>query len=159
MLAWRNQPANREVSVHQHEIDAAEHRAWWDRVQDDPTREVHMFEVDDRALGVVTFFDIDRESRSAGWGFYLDNVTLTAEGLAMVAWMRVMGDAVDHAFDVLDLDLLTGEVLEHNEAVRLMNRRFKFTEGPQETREVDGHRIVSIPISLARADRRTRRKR
>lgn len=152
MLAWRNQPANREVSTDQHEITPEEHARWWAAVREDPSRQVLMFSHDDRPLGVVTFFDI--EDRSAGWGFYLDNETTTAEGIAMMAWIQVMKEATAYAFDTLGLDLLTGEVNAENEAVRTMNRRFRFTEGEPRTLE-DGR--VFYPISLRRADRRPTR--
>lgn len=157
MLAWRNQETNRAVSIHSHVIAPEEHAAWWATVQDDPSREVHVFEVDGRALGVVSYFDIDRERRSAAWGFYLDSETVTAEGLGLTAWMQVMADAVDHAFDEMGVDVLEGEVLAHNEAVRMMNRRFRFAEGEPETREQDGRTIEVIPIRLDRADRRKRK--
>lgn len=154
MLSWRNQETNRAVSIQSHVIAPEEHRKWWSRVQSDPSREVHMFVTDDRALGVVSYFDIDREARSAAWGFYLDSQTVEAEGIGLTAWMRIMGDGVDHAFDVLDVDRLLGEVLAHNEAVRMMNRRFRFVEGLPEEREVDGRVVEVIPIRLDRADRR-----
>jgi RimJ/RimL family protein N-acetyltransferase len=159
MLTWRNQPVNREVSIHSHLITPEEHHAWWERVKGDPTREVHMFLADDRALGVVSYFDIDHDARDASWGFYLDHDTTTAEGTALTAWMQIMGDGVDHAFDVLDVDVLRGEVLGHNEAVRMMNRRFRFVEGPAEQREADGRLVEVIPIRLDRADRRKPRSR
>ena len=155
MRAWRNQPANREVSTFQHEISAEEHARWWAAVTADPSRQVLVFEHDGRPLGVVSFFDIDPEARSAGWGFYLDHDTTTAEGTAMMAWIQVMKDATAYAFDTLGLDLLTGEVNEENEAVRLMNRRFRFTEGEPRTLE-DGR--VFYPISLRREDRRPTKK-
>lgn len=159
MREWRNQEANREVSIQQHVITPDEHRAWWERVQQDPTRQVLVFEVDGRALGVVNFFDIDRDARTASWGFFLDNETTTAEGTAMTAWMQVMREATDYAFDVLDVDVLGGEVLAENEAVRQMNRRYRFTEGEPEQRTVDGRTLTVIPISLRREDRRGRKKR
>ena len=152
MREWRNQAANREVSINQHVITPDEHRAWWERVLVDPSRRVLVFEYDGRALGIVNFFDIDE--RSAQWGFFLDSETTTAEGTAMLAWMAVMREATNYAFDELGVDVLGGEVLAHNEAVRLMNRRFRFTEGEPETREVDGRTITVIPISLRREDRR-----
>ena len=165
MLEWRNQPANREVSIHQHEIGADEHRAWWSRTQNDPTRRVLVFEHEGRALGIVNFFDLDLDGtpRTGSWGFFLDHATVTAEGTTMLVWMQVMKQATAYAFDEepdgLALDVLAGEVLDGNEAVRTMNRRFRFAEGEPETREVDGNRITVHPISLRREDRRgTRRK-
>ncbi|MCT2587188.1 GNAT family N-acetyltransferase [Actinophytocola gossypii] len=158
MRAWRNQDANREVSINSHVIGAAEHRAWWERVRSDRTRRVLVFEYDGRPLGVVNFFDIDIDidAGSAHWGFFLDNETTTAEGTAMLAWMAVMREATDYAFTELGVDVLRGEVLADNEAVRVMNRRFRFTEGDPEAREADGRTITVIPISLRREDRRRR---
>jgi RimJ/RimL family protein N-acetyltransferase len=92
------------------------------------------------------------------WGFFLDNDTTSAEGTTMTAWMQVMREATAYAFDELGVDVLRGEVLAHNEAVRQMNRRYRFTEGTPEEREVEGRTITVIPISLRREDRRGRRK-
>lgn len=153
MRAWRNQEANRAVSTHQHEITAEEHGRWWTAVAADPSRQVLIFDYDGRGLGVVTFFDlqIDGPEKTGGWGFYLDNETVTGEGIAMMAWIQVMKDATSYAFDTLGLDVLTGEVNAENEAVRMMNRRFRFTEGEPRTTE-DGR--VFYPITLRREDRR-----
>lgn len=165
MRAWRNQPANREVSIHEHEIGADEHAAWWARVQDDPTRRVLVFEHGDQPLGVVSFFDLELDAtpRTGAWGFYLDHDGLAAAGTALTAWMKVMGEATAYAFapepDGLGLDVLTGEVLDGNDAVRTMNRRFRFTEGPPEQREVDGRTLTVFPIALRREDARRPRTR
>ncbi|MCW2754396.1 MAG: hypothetical protein JWQ32_1807 [Marmoricola sp.] len=155
MREWRNQPANRAVSIAQHEIGPGEHLAWWSRVKDDPTRRVLVFTQSDRPLGIVTFFDLELAGpgpRSGSWGFFLDNETVTAEGVSMTAWIAVMKDATAYAFDELGLDVLHAEVHEDNAAVRQMNRRFRFTEGEPETK-ADGR--VFFPITLRREDRRT----
>jgi len=160
MLAWRNQPANREVSNNQHVIPLQEHLEWWSRVREDPTRRVLVFEVDDRPWGVVNFFDLSLDSspRTGSWGFFLDHETAAGEGIAMLLWTRVMSEAIEYAFDELELDQLDAEVLQHNEPVRMMNRRYRFKEGTPEEREVDGRTIAVIPISLRREDRRTPRR-
>jgi RimJ/RimL family protein N-acetyltransferase len=161
MLSWRNQDANRSVSINQHLITAEEHAAWWSRVSQDPTRRVLMFEYASRPLGVVSFFDHDRVARSASWGFYLDHDGTTADGTALLAWAKVMREAVAYAFapepDGLDVDLLEGEVLPHNESVRAMNRRLGFTEGEPYEQTVDGGVVTAIPVRLHRDDRPTRR--
>jgi RimJ/RimL family protein N-acetyltransferase len=74
------------------------------------------------------------------------------------AWIEVMREATSYAFDELGLEVLTGEVLEHNTVVRQMNRRFRFTEGTPEQRYADGREITVIPISLRKQDRRPRGK-
>ena len=107
---------------------------------------------------MVNFFDLDAEARTGSWGFFLDHETTTAEGTAMLAWMAVMKEAIAYAFDELGVDVLTGEVLAGNEAVRSTNRRFRFVEGEPEERSTDGRTLTVIPISLRRQDRRGQKK-
>ena len=72
-----------------------------------------------------------------------------------------MREAVAYAFapepDGLDIDLLEGEVLPHNESVRAMNRRLGFTEGEPYEQTTDDGVVTAIPVSLHRDDRPTRR--
>ena len=162
LLAWRNQEVNRQVSTHQAPITAEEHATWWHAVQEDPARRVLVLEVDNSPCGVVTFFNLrsDGGRRRGAWGFYLDHDGLAARGATLVAWQVAVREALDHAFDVLDLDVLEAEVLEHNEVVRRANRRLGFVEGPVQVRRVAGARagrtVVRrvVPVELAREDRR-----
>jgi RimJ/RimL family protein N-acetyltransferase len=151
----RNQQANRDVSITSHEISAAEHAAWWAKASADPTRRVLIYERGGRTAGVVNFFDID--GSTAAWGFFLDADGLAERGETLPAWIEVMRDAASYAFDDLGLEVLTGEVLEHNTVVRQMNRRFRFTEGTPEIRYADGREVTVIPISLRKQDRRHQR--
>lgn len=152
----RNQQANRDVSITAHEITADEHAAWWAKTSVDPSRRVLIYTRDGATAGVVNFFDLD--ATSGAWGFFLDADGLAARGETLPAWIEIMREATTYAFDELGLDVLTGEVLEHNAVVRQMNRRFRFAEGTPETRSVDGREIIVIPISLRKQDRRPQRQ-
>jgi RimJ/RimL family protein N-acetyltransferase len=148
----RNQQANRDVSITSHEITADEHAAWWAKTSVDPSRRVLIYERDGATAGVVNFFDL--EGSAGAWGFFLDADGLAERGETLPAWIEVMREATTYAFDDLGLDVLTGEVLEHNAVVRQMNRRFRFTEGTPQTRYADGREVTVIPISLRKQDRR-----
>ncbi len=157
MLCWRNQEVNRQVSKTSHVISADEHARWWAAARTDPTRKVLTYLRDGVPSGAVTFFDLRLDGpRTGSWGFYLDGDGLAERGETLPAWLEVMREAVDHAFDVLALDRLDGEVLAHNTVVRQMNRRFRFVEGPGRQEIHDGREITVIPISLAAGDRRRR---
>ncbi|RKT77289.1 UDP-4-amino-4,6-dideoxy-N-acetyl-beta-L-altrosamine N-acetyltransferase [Terracoccus luteus] len=142
MRSWRNHPQVREVSLTQHEIGEQEHRSWWERTRDDPTRLVLVYERHGIPSGVVTFFDIDHAARSAWWGYYLDNAGLGERGELLPAWMEIQRQAVRHAFGDLGLRVLEGEVLEQNEAVRRFNRRNGFEEVSRDVREIDGREVA-----------------
>ncbi|WUJ74434.1 GNAT family N-acetyltransferase [Kribbella soli] len=148
----RNQQPNRDVSITSHEITADEHAAWWAKTSKDPSRRVLVYERDGATAGVVNFFDL--EGTSGAWGFFLDADGLAERGETLPAWIEVMREATAYAFDELGLDVLTGEVLEHNAVVRQMNRRFRFVEGTPEVRYADGRELTVIPISLRKQDRR-----
>lgn len=149
----RNQQANRDVSINSHEITADEHAAWWAKTSVDPTRRVLIYTRDGATAGVVNFFDLD--ATSGAWGFFLDADGLAERGETLPAWIEIMREATAYAFDELRLEVLTGEVLEHNAVVRQMNRRFRFVEGTPQTRYADGREVTVIPISLRKQDRRT----
>jgi RimJ/RimL family protein N-acetyltransferase len=152
----RNQQANRDVSINSHEITADEHAGWWAKTSVDPTRRVLLYQRDGEIAGVVNFFDL--EGPTGAWGFFLDADGLAERGETLPAWIEVMREATAYAFDELGLEVLTGEVLEHNAVVRQMNRRFRFVEGTSEVRYADGREITVIPISLRKQDRRAQGK-
>jgi RimJ/RimL family protein N-acetyltransferase len=152
----RNQQANRDVSINSHEITADEHAGWWAKASVDPTRRVLLYQRDGEIAGVVNFFDL--EGPTGAWGFFLDADGLAERGETLPAWIEVMREATAYAFDELGLEVLTGEVLEHNAVVRQMNRRFRFVEGTPEVRYADGREITVIPISLRKQDRRAQGK-
>lgn len=138
MLVWRNHPDVRRASLTTHEISAAEHRAWWERTRDDPTRAVRIFEDDGRPSGVVLLADIDHTVRTATWGFYLDVAGLTARRRLLPAWLALEGAAVTYAFDDLLLDRLGGATLAWNVQVLALHRRFGFREVRRYQQLVDG---------------------
>lgn len=158
VLAWRNQEANRAVSVSTHVITAEEHRAWWARVQGDPTRAVLVLELDGTPCGVVNLFDIGDPPGTASWGFFLDHDGLQERGSTLGAWIGVMRAAGDHVFGELDVHTLRGEVLEDNDVVRRMNRRFGFVETGV-SRVVDDRTFLAIELTEQEHARRRARRR
>lgn len=153
---WRNDERVRAVSLTAHEIGPDEHLRWWRRAGNDPTRRVLVYERGGVPSGVVNFFDLNAAARTVAWGFFLDLAGLDARGETLPAWLEVQREALDFAFDVLGVDVLTGEVLAHNTVVRRMNRRFGFTEGEPVVHTVGDRAVRVYPIRLHRDHRRAR---
>ena len=143
MLAWRNHPDVRAVSLTQHEIQPDEHAKWWERAKDDPTRRVLIYERGGVPSGVVTFFDLDADAGTGWWGYYLDNAGLEASGALFPAWMSIQRDAVKYAQRELGLSELHGETLATNPTVREFNTRAGFDEVETYERDVDG-RLTTV---------------
>lgn len=138
---WRNHPEVRAVSLTRGEISPEQHDAYWESLRDNESRKVYMYEKGGVPAGVVTFFDIDHEAKSAMWGFYLDNAGLTERGELLPAFIDIQRKAVKFAFQDpagLRLEQLDGEVIDANEAVRRMNKRNGFEEIGTDERLIDG---------------------
>jgi hypothetical protein len=125
ILAWRNHPSVRAVSLTTHVIQPDEHAKWWANRR----QTVLIYEDDGVPAGVVIF-------DGGTWSFYLD-----VEGLGgrmLPAWMRLEKEAVEYGFGTLGLETLGGETLADNTQVLALHRRFGFTETRRYERLVDG---------------------
>ncbi|NHN54597.1 UDP-4-amino-4,6-dideoxy-N-acetyl-beta-L-altrosamine N-acetyltransferase [Calidifontibacter sp. DB0510] len=150
---WRNHPDVRAVSLTRDEISPQQHENYWKSLRGNESRKVFIYERDGRPAGVVTFFDIDPSAKRAMWGYYLDNDGLTRTGELLPAWIEIQRQAVRYADDELGLDVLEGEVLDANAAVRRMNKRNGFEEVATDQREIDGETVTVHTIRRTRPDR------
>jgi len=146
VLRWRNHPSVRAASFTRHEIGPAEHARWWSAVRGDSSRRMLIYERDSVPAGVVLFSAYDRTS--ATWAYYLDVAGTTGRGDELAVWFGLERAALDHAFQVLGVALLRGEVLARNAAVRALHRRFGFREVGEYMRDIDGHPEEVVQIEL-----------
>jgi RimJ/RimL family protein N-acetyltransferase len=133
VLAWRNHPDVRGVSMTTHVIQPDEHARWWGSVLPDPALKILIYEESGVPAGVVIF---DLRSDPAIWSFYLDVAGL-GQGL-LPAWLRLEKEAVEYAFGDLGVERLGGETLARNKQVLALHKRFGFKETRTYERLVDG---------------------
>lgn len=121
VLEWRNQPHVREHMYTTHVISEEEHRAYFARVKDDVSKQ-YLICTDEEGtpVGLVNFVDIDPANGTAFWGFYSGDPTRRGVGTRMEYLALV------HAFEVLNLRKLNGEVLSTNPAVLAFHEKFGF---------------------------------
>ncbi|TDE50937.1 GNAT family N-acetyltransferase [Nonomuraea mesophila] len=151
MRRWRNHPRVRAASFATHEIAEEEHLRWWEAVRADPARCVLIYDHHGVPAGVVTYAGLP--SGPASWGFYLDLDGLERSGDLLRAWIGLEKAAIAHAFGPLGQSALRGEVLADNAPVRLLHRRFGFTEVDSYQRDVDGvpRDVVAIQLRKGQA--------
>jgi RimJ/RimL family protein N-acetyltransferase len=159
VLAWRNHPQVRKVSFTTHEIGAGEHERWWAAVQQDPQRQILIFEWRGVPAGVVMFDARRADEQGVVWGFYLDVAGLEEHGELLPAWLELERAAIDFAFDELGAERLGGETLAWNTPVLQLHRRFGFTAARRYERDVDGSPQEVVWTELSAVDRRQRQER
>ena len=145
ILPWRNALAVRRAMYTHHEISLDEHRAWFQRLQRDPSRRWYLFQDETgTAQGVVYFTDIDTEQGTAFWGFYARPEAASGTGLRMEL------AALDLAFSELGLHKINCEVLANNAPVVNMHKKVGFTEEGRfrEQHHDGGSRIDIVRLGL-----------
>lgn len=123
VLAWRNDPRVRDNMYTNHVITLDEHYAWFQRVSGSATDQYFIFTLGRRDVGVVAFNGINREHSRAFWAFYLGETDVPRGTGSAMEYL-----ALEHAFGVLELNKLACEVIDFNEAVVRMHKRFGFVE-------------------------------
>lgn len=123
VLGWRNADRVRLNMYTTHVISAAEHSAWFARLEQNARDLAFVFERAGEPLGFLAFTAIDRAHGRAHWGFYL-GVEDAPRGTGTMLGILAM----DHAFGALGLRKVIGEVLDFNMASLRLFRRLGFAE-------------------------------
>ncbi|MFN3883358.1 MAG: UDP-4-amino-4,6-dideoxy-N-acetyl-beta-L-altrosamine N-acetyltransferase [Rhodocyclaceae bacterium] len=119
----RNEENVRKWMYTDHVVSVSEHLDWINRLKQDDRQIVFVVLNEERSpLGVVSANAIDRLHKKTDWAYYL---TETARG--------GLGSALEYSFinfifDVLGMEKLNCEVLEGNDAVVKLHKKFLFQE-------------------------------
>jgi UDP-4-amino-4,6-dideoxy-N-acetyl-beta-L-altrosamine N-acetyltransferase len=109
ILQWRNHPQIRSMMLAQHEISWQEHLAWFERLNQDPTRQAILVEERDVPLGFIHFSNTAAGSTS-DWGFYAAPYAVKGTG------RKIGTTGLNYAFGELKLHKICGQALSFNEA-------------------------------------------
>jgi UDP-4-amino-4,6-dideoxy-N-acetyl-beta-L-altrosamine N-acetyltransferase len=109
VLTWRNSPRIRELSYHDQIISSEQHEKWFQSLQSSGDKIGLIFEVDQKPVGVVQFFEISQSEKKCKWGFYLGE-----ENLAQGTGSHMAELALAFAFEKFDVDKICGEAFSSN---------------------------------------------
>lgn len=140
----RNEPGVREMMYTTHEIGAAEHVRWLERVAADDTVQVFAVLRDGAVVGAASISGIDRRNGTADWAFYLSQGARGGIG-------RIIETCVlDHVFGPLGLAKLNCEVLAVNAAVIALHGDFGFVhEGTRRAQKLrEGARVDVVLLGI-----------
>lgn len=121
VFRWRNNPEVRRFMYTAHELEWAEHCAWFERMQGQDGVHLLIFEYQQIPMG---FANISRQRSDtiADWGFYLAPEAPAGTG-------RALGEAVvNFSFGKLKLHKLCGQVLGFNDRSIRFHLRLGFKE-------------------------------
>lgn len=107
---WRNLESIRMNMYHDQLIPYEDHCAWFRNVLVKNSEYYRLFVYENKPLGLVSFKDINTQSQTCIWGFYI------GENTAPKGSGTIMGRlAIDYAFQILSKKKIVGEVLSFNQ--------------------------------------------
>ena len=118
----RNQESVRKSMYTEHEITLNEHLSWLEQLQSDKSQIVFVVLMDGKVSGIVSVNEIDRLHLKSDWAFYLD--ANARGGLGSVLEFNL----INFVFDELGLEKLNCEVIETNEVIINLHKKFGFVE-------------------------------
>lgn len=144
----RNQPSIRKSMYTEHEIGLEEHLTWLEKLRKDSRQIVFIVLVDDVVSGIVSVNAIDELHKKSDWAFYLDETVRGGLGAALECAL------LDFVFNDLKFEKLNCEVIETNQAVVKMHKKFGFLEEGfrRENIEKGGERMGVYFLGITKAD-------
>jgi len=134
----RNQASIRSAMYTEKEIGLNEHLQWIDKLKSDKKQIVFaVFNEQNNIIGAVSVKALDILNKKADWEFYLDKKERGGLGAALEY------NLIEHVFNVLGIEKLNCEVIETNETVVKLHKKFFFVEEGfrKENLERNGKRI------------------
>ena len=125
---WRNSPEVKSYMHHDHEISVDEHDRWFNGIFSDETVKFWMIVYNGEDVGVVNLKDIDYVNKRCDWAFYIGSEEHRGKGIGAYVEYFVL----KYVFEELRFNRIYGDVLDFNEHVVNIHKKFGFTvEGVQ----------------------------
>lgn len=144
ILGWRNSPEVRKNMYTNHVISVEEHFRWFESLRNNETKLYFVFFLNGEACGVIGFTDLNVVKKISSWAFYANPNAVRGTGSLMEF------NALDYAFNTLNLYKLRCEVLSFNNAVVKLHLKFGFKlEGQHRGAYYDGldyHDVAHLGI-------------
>lgn len=122
VLAWRNSERINRYMFSNHLISMTEHRHWFEGLEA-ANRFCLIFELNDRAVGVVNITALDRHDNKCSWGFYLGET-----GLPKGTGLLMGYHGLQFIFEELGIRKLGSESFAFNENSLRYHKKMGFVE-------------------------------
>lgn len=148
VLDWRNSERVHSKMLTDHKIKWEEHKAWFERMKDNPVKRNLIFEYQGKPIGYIGYTEYDEENKSCSPGAYLGE-TDTAPDASIVLFVT----AIDYAFKKLGMVHLETDVFRSNSHVLKADIMLGYREivGRDTVFMKDGRKETAVRLELDKA--------
>lgn len=149
VLDWRNSERVHSKMLTDHKIKWEEHKAWFERMKDNPVKRNLIFEYQGKPIGYIGYTEYDEENKSCSPGAYLGETDVPID-----AGFTLFYTAIDYAFSVLGMEKLETDVFCNNKYALRINRLLGYRKVPnsEECFIKNGHKEMAVRMALMRAE-------
>lgn len=122
IMEWRMSPEVTKYMYTDPYLTSETQRNWYKEIMSNHPKEKYwIIELDNRIdVGLLSVTNIDYVNKRASWAYYLGNIEARGKGLARILECNIY----DYIFETLDLNKLCCEVLEFNEGVVKIHKKY-----------------------------------
>lgn len=124
LRTWRNLPEVAAYMYTDHEITPEEHALWFEGMMRDDSSRYWVITLDGEDVGLLYLYDINRRHRRCYWGFYVASPKVRGRGVGSYTEYTCLR----HVFDVMGFNKLCCEVLDGNQPVVDMHKKYGFQQ-------------------------------
>ena len=121
VLDWRNKDNIRLNMINPSKISWEDHCNWFTGLQTRQDRQVMVFCINDKPVGIVSFVDITEDSCS--WGFYIGE-----ENVHKGAGLLLGYYGIEYAFNNYAINKIESQVIDFNEASIAFHKKLFFVQ-------------------------------
>jgi len=121
---WRNLPEISKYMYSNHQISIKEHDKWFDNIISGISSKYWIIVCDGEDVGLVNLYNIDKRQLRCYWAFYIASSNVRGKGVGTFVEYSVL----QYVFEELCFNKLCCEVLDFNEPVVKMHKKFGFNE-------------------------------
>ncbi|WP_454053772.1 UDP-4-amino-4,6-dideoxy-N-acetyl-beta-L-altrosamine N-acetyltransferase [Clostridium sp. Marseille-Q7071] len=93
---------------------------WLKNIEANPFARYWVISYDDKPIGVLSITSIDMINKRCSWAYYIGDTSLRGKGIGKILECNIY----DYVFEVLNLNKLCCEVLEFNEKVIEIHKKY-----------------------------------
>jgi hypothetical protein len=142
---WRNTKQVSQYMITNHFITVEEHQRWLEKLKTNSSSKAWIIIYNNTPVGLVSLTKIDREKKTAEWGFYIAEESARGKGIGSTTLYKLM----EYVFDTLRFEKLSTLVLQNNDIAMKMYEQFGFTKDNTEKQHLQRNGAIIDVISMS----------
>ena len=120
---WRMLPEVSKYMLNYRTITTEDQIKWFEKISNDKSCKYWIIQYKLEDIGLISISEIDYNNKNCTWGYYIADLNMRGKGIGK----NLECSLHDYVFNVLNLHKLYGDVVDGNQIILGMHKRFGYT--------------------------------